>query len=66
MGIRLMVEKRRLSINKINENILVVLFAIYTCRSLYLAFDKESYFPLYAFLSLNLARMCIPIGIIYL
>lgn len=31
-----------------------------------MAFDKDSYSPIYAFLSLNIARLCVPIGCLFL
>ena len=39
---------------------------MYTCRSLYLAFNKDSYSPIYAFLSLSIARLCVPLGCLFL
>lgn len=57
---------RQLHLEKGIAKLLIVLFALCTCRSLYLAFDKDTYSQVYAFLSLNIARMCVPVGIVYL
>ena len=58
--------KRRINSKLIVEQMLILLFSLYTCRSLYLAFDKDNYSPIYAFLSLNIARLCIPVGLLFL
>ena len=59
-------ENKRTGLKKIVGTVLILLFSMYTCRSLYLAFDKDSYSPIYAFLSLNIARLCVPIGCLFL
>lgn len=59
--------KRNLfSFDLLLEKCLVLFCAFYTCRSIFLAFDKDEYMPLYAFLSLFVARLCVPLGILYL
>lgn len=59
-------ENKRTGLKKIVGTVLILLFSMYTCRSLYLAFDKDSYSPIYAFLSLNIARLCVPLGCLFL
>ena len=62
----MIMENKRTGLKKIVGTVLILLFSMYTCRSLYLAFDKDSYSPIYAFLSLNIARLCVPLGCLFL
>lgn len=61
-----MISKPQKILNQTFELLLILLFALYTCRSLYLAFDKEAYSTLYAFWSQAIARLCMPFGILFL
>lgn len=61
-----MASKSKIIWNYSFEQLFVLFFALYTCRSLYLAFDKASYSGAYTFISLTIARLCIPAGIIFL
>lgn len=52
---------RYLSIDKL----LLILYALYTFRGAWLAFDHGGYLPWLEFLSITIARLCVPVGIVF-
>ncbi len=47
------------------DELLLILYALYTFRGALLAFDHGGYLPWLEFLSITIARLCVPVGIIF-
>lgn len=60
-------KNQKMHIRVVNfENIVVWIYALFACKEAWLAFDKNEYLPWFASVTLWVARLCVPIGLLYL